>query len=80
MDIQDGFNKISTGMWGVAIAGGLITLTPAVPVGVGVAIGGVYDAIMYGWCATDIGKTLRKNPNSGVIITLTPVSYSVKAQ
>lgn len=80
LDIQDGFNKISTGCWGAATAGGLITLTPATPVGVGIAIASAYDAVMYGWCATDIGKTLRNNPNSGVIITLTAVSYSVKAQ
>lgn len=79
-DIQDGFNKISSGCWAAATAGGLITLTPIAPVGVGVAIGSAYDACMYSWCATDIGKTLRKNPNSGVIIELTAVTYNVKAQ
>lgn len=78
-DIQDAFNKISSGAWGVSGVGGLVTLGCA-PVGAGMILGGIYDALLYGWCATDIGKTLRNYPNSGVIITLTAVSYGVDPQ
>lgn len=80
-NIQDGFNKISTGCWGVASAGGLLCLTPAATVGIGATIGGVYTAVMYGWMATDIGIVLRKNPSSGTIISLyLCCAYSIKPQ
>ena len=54
-------------MLGRATLGGIITLTPTSPVCVSLAIGSAYDAVMYGWFATDIGTTLRHNLNDGII-------------
>lgn len=80
-NIQDGMSKISTGAWGVASIGGLICMTPAAAAGVGAVIGGVYSGVMYGWMATDIGATLRNNPNDGIKLSLyLSCAYSVKPQ
>lgn len=48
--------------------------------GIGIILGAGYSAVKFSWCATDIGATLRKYPDSGVIVTQTLLTYSVDPQ
>ena len=79
--ISAGFSKISTGAWGAASVGGLLTLTPAAAIGVGAAIGGIYSAVMYGWMSTDIAYYNSVSNDRGIILTLyLSVAYNVGCQ
>jgi hypothetical protein len=80
LDLIDDYNKIAQGAAAGATAGGLVCLSPAVFAGIGIILGAGYSAVKFSWCATDIGATLRKYPDSGVIVTQTLLTYSVDPQ
>lgn len=78
--IAAGFSKISTGAWAVTTAGGLLCLTPAVAVGVGATLGGLYNAVMFGWMSTDISY-YNSLSDRGIILTMYfSVAYKVECQ